>query len=1033
MNQSNFDRNANFPEYEYDFEDEGILSRTGTFVSSLFSKVINTINPFKSKKYVQNPYDPNLVNDPCNHVNYLDNNNNKNLRLSSSYPNFNKKIKEQNIRKSNPIYLGNNDFVETNEIKNDDLLDINEDYFTVEEFCKTSPHLRKEIFKDIQRPNYIPNEEIFQKAKSYVYDKLIKQYKIIKPKYNDKIFGESIFLLAIQLTNKYNIEKHYDSLVNNKRNINYRLEINVPEIIKNYYSNKAKTLFYGDITENSDIIDNKLNKELLNKFSHGLFFNEKDKTDMDNNQNNPIENRIICRTPKTKRNYITCLFENKYNYDYLCPNDKTRCQIYKECLIHKENEIRNYARVIEVTNNMFKFICNENEKLRDIIKQKEEKIEEYTKQIILNKIKDSEKDQKIINYENELKDLKNNVMNNFESVQKNSNNNLINRNINSFNQNSTSNNNINLNNNLFTLKKPLEINSVFSFSSNNANQLFSNSNKNNKDPNLFLVLKSQSNEHTKSLIKEEDKESEQKKESKLFGFIQSEEKKEEIEKKIDVNDLNKNEKKDDSNNTNINNPFKNEQKLFNFGCIDKKSEETIKDEKKDDNEKNNNKENQNKVIFGFNSEVKNENENSKEEDDKIEGNNVIINSNKEKDLIGINKEKEKINSSNEVKKEENNNKILLATTEVDPEKIEGKNQQIIQKQETLNNPTNPFLSTVNIKTNEEFSTNFLNDIKDKNKNDVSNVSSNRNTMDNTNNIVKFGEPSNRESGNSNPFIIPMNNFISDTNNSQPNPFLSNQSSIINENKNFAFSQTTLPKESAVNFNDNNTSKNIFLNIINNDNKTSDFNEISNNNYNLTTNPFLVTSKSQNNNSNNNPFLSFNSSEQENDNFNKSQNPFITKNLTQITNNFNNNETKTNTNPFISSLTNAIINSTSNNNTNNNNPFLSFNNNNNGSINIPTNNSSSNNPFVNNNTLSSDKSPKFGINNNISNDNTNSLFNFKINTQENNRVNPFLEQKNGFDFSSQNNSTSSFSLGVNMKKNGDNYSSIFDGNKSRKIK
>ena len=82
-----------------------------------------------------------------------------------------------------------------------------------------------------------------------------------------------------------------------------------------------------------------------------------------------------------------------------------KCQIYKECLIHKEKELQNYARVIEVTNNMFKFLCNENEKLRDIIKQKEEKIEEYTKEIILCRIKDSEYQKKMSNYQEEIETI----------------------------------------------------------------------------------------------------------------------------------------------------------------------------------------------------------------------------------------------------------------------------------------------------------------------------------------------------------------------------------------------------------------------------------------------------------------------------------------------------------------------------------------------------------------------------------------------------------------------------------------------------
>ena len=318
MNQGIFTKSPNFQEFEDD-QEEGILSRTGTFISSLFHKVINTINPFKSEKYVQNPYDLNSTNDPINHLNYVDTiNNNNNLFISSSFPNSNlnnnNNKQKRSINKNNQIYLGDNNYIEYPELENEQDIDINNDFFTVDDLIKASPNLNKEIFKDIKRPNYIPNEELFQKSKKYVYDNLVKKYKIMKPKISNKIFGESILLLAIQLTNKYNIEKHYDSLVNNNRNVVYRLDIDVPVIIKNYYTNKAKTLFYEDLNENSDNIFDKVNKELINKFSNGLIFNEKD-----NNNNLVIlnEKRFICRTSKTKRSYINSSIQNKFNYDYI--------------------------------------------------------------------------------------------------------------------------------------------------------------------------------------------------------------------------------------------------------------------------------------------------------------------------------------------------------------------------------------------------------------------------------------------------------------------------------------------------------------------------------------------------------------------------------------------------------------------------------------------------------------------------------------------------------------------------------------------
>ena len=236
-------------------------------------------------------------------MNYVDTiNNNNNLFISSSFPNYNSK--DNNVRNSTntcPIYYGNNNYGENsdflphnqNNLENNETFILNNDYLTVEDLCNIYPNFKKEIYKDIKKPNYIPNEELFQKAKYFVYENLVKKYKILKPKYNDKTFGESILLLAIQLTNKYNIDLHYDYLVN-KKNVEYKLELNVPEIIQKYYNNKAKTLFYQDLTENSEEISKNVNYDLLNKFSNGIF-NDKNKIES--------ENRLICRTPKTKRNY----------------------------------------------------------------------------------------------------------------------------------------------------------------------------------------------------------------------------------------------------------------------------------------------------------------------------------------------------------------------------------------------------------------------------------------------------------------------------------------------------------------------------------------------------------------------------------------------------------------------------------------------------------------------------------------------------------------------------------------------------------
>ena len=577
MNQEYINQNNNYSysyNYNYNFEDEednddeGILAKTGNMLSSLFVKVKNTINPFKSNSYVNNPYDLNSTNDPCNQLKYIEsinnnsnsNHNNNNLYLTSSSVQNRIKNNQQMYENNNStVYLGDNNYenyenIYSNNINNHERnggINQEEDsYFSVEDLCKVSPHLKNEIFKDIQRPSYIPNEQIFQESKKYVYENLVKNYKILKPKINEKNFGESVILLAIQLVNKYNIDAHYEFLVNQKK-CNYKLFVNVPEIIKKYYTNKAKVLFYKDLNESSESISHDLNKELLNKFSNGLFNDEKI-------QNEIVEyssKKFVCRTPKTKRNYITSLFENNFNYDYLCPNDKVKCQIYKECLIYRENELRNYSKVIEVTNNMFKFICNENEKLKDEINQKNKKIETYENKIMLEKINKKDINLKIKDYENKISNLSNNQKKNkFENLQKsrfttnyivNKGNNLFNQTSSNFSFDSNKNNRdynksnvLNLNQgglSLFhspQLQYPRQVNTitkeenstveneqdknkyqnVFTFGNkrenlksdtkNNifsSNSLFSNNKKdisNNNDSSLFLNLNSQINNQT---------------------------------------------------------------------------------------------------------------------------------------------------------------------------------------------------------------------------------------------------------------------------------------------------------------------------------------------------------------------------------------------------------------------------------------------------------------------------------------------------------------------------------------------------------
>ena len=1064
MSKTQFNNSSNIYDYEDD-EDEGILSKTGSFVSSLFFKIANTINPFKSQKYVHNPYDINAANDPCNHLNYIDN---------------------LNRSQTNPIYFGNNNYedysnininnnIPQNQISNDN----NDDYLTVQDLCNASPHLFDEIYKDIKRPPYIPNEEYFQKAKKYVYDNLVKKYKIIKPKFNDKIFGESVILLAVQLTNKYNIEKHYDYLVNNRSKCEYKLNIDVPEIIKNYYSNKAKVLFHEDILENSEKINQDINKELLSKFSYGLF-NEKNI----GNDINSNEKKIICRTPKTKRNYITFLLENK-DYDSLLPNDRLRCQMYRECLLHRENELRNYARVVEVTNNMFKYICNQNEKLKEVIKEKEQKIEEFSKQIVLSRIKESEKDKQIEDYLKEINDLKNKQKNSFESLAKNDS--IINqsKNIIAPINLSPNNNNDNINNNnIFTMKKPIESNNFFSFGNQNNSKssektpAFNNSQSNSDfskskkklNSNSFLVLNT--HEINNSLIKEEEKENEEKQEPKLFGFLNSDDKKEENVNKTDEIKNEKNEEKNDKVNFGVINSNNSKTKLFNINNDnnDKKQEEQISNnninninlkssinifDTNKDNKNDNNTENKSVILFGFkNTENKNENDDKNKKEEEKKENAKQKENDKEKENQKLIKE-----IINEQKKEEENKpkEAIDNPFKINPpEKNEIKNEpkkeikfeQIIPK-ETLNNPSNPFLSAVNIKTNEVFSVNSLNEVKEKQKtNDISDITSNRNTMDNTNPFISSNIDNSSFNITSN--IIPdkkISNF-------QDNQFITGQN---NNNNNLNEKQNQNPfilsnqNQNEINFNNNNnnnSSNNIFANnnINNNDKNMNDLSIFNNSNFNnndinSVKNPFFIQSNKSLSQTNDNPFLTINNKNNDNgftnnNNISMNQNPFlkiINNSETESFTNINKSNSNSQKNPFIQSITNAILNSSNNNNINTNNPFLAANNNFNASSNIDK-----SNPFLtSNNNLAPANTPIFGKNpfenNNNSSSNQNPLFNFQMNNQnDSNKVNPFLDNKNnGFNFMS-NNSNNSFAMGVNMKKTGgNNYGSIFDDNKPRK--
>ena len=155
MNQSHMNTNPYYFKFENDVEEEkGILSKTASFISSIFHKVANSINPFKAQKEFQNIYDLNSSNDPCNYFNNFSGVGGGGFSSSLENPYYgnNQSVEKLDFTKSSKNYLGNKN--------NDDFQDNQrEDYITVHHFCNISLQLKKEIYKDIKRPNYIHNEE----------------------------------------------------------------------------------------------------------------------------------------------------------------------------------------------------------------------------------------------------------------------------------------------------------------------------------------------------------------------------------------------------------------------------------------------------------------------------------------------------------------------------------------------------------------------------------------------------------------------------------------------------------------------------------------------------------------------------------------------------------------------------------------------------------------------------------------------------------------------------------------------------------
>ena len=223
---------------------QSLVSKTGNFFSSLFYKVINSINPFQNDSYYQNPYDLSGLNDPIKYLPNDDYSYNNSIDDYPSYHNRSSTSQNTSIIKEVPA----------------------DDYMSIDEVFTFYPNIKKEVYKDYPRPIYIPNEEFFQRAKQFVYNNLVPKYQLLKPEAAGMDVGESMILLSIQLTNQKNIDSHYEYLVNQK-NVKYQLFIDIPNVIKNFYEKRKKILFgsRNNQSDNSIIKINDSNKKLENQ------------------------------------------------------------------------------------------------------------------------------------------------------------------------------------------------------------------------------------------------------------------------------------------------------------------------------------------------------------------------------------------------------------------------------------------------------------------------------------------------------------------------------------------------------------------------------------------------------------------------------------------------------------------------------------------------------------------------------------------------------------------------------------------------
>ena len=1092
-----------------ELEDNSILGKTVNIFSSFWNKVKNAINPFNYFYYSNNPYDYEGLNDPSNYLPEPKNYQNKNYLYQTPISFHNSKNYQNKEIQSNTNILPNNSNFSTdsnsnpyknchfqeiilssakknnyinklisnnnndNDIENNEKDD--EVYFTIEKFCEIYPHLRDEIFKKFTKPTYIPNEKLFEEARNFIYENIVKEYKIYKPTSFSQNLSEYVILLAIQLTNKYNIEMYYDFLVNKKKPI-FNTIIDVPGILQKYYTKKAKVSFHKDLEESSGKIINNLNKELINKFDKNLLL-------PDNNINK--EQRIV-NTPKTKRNYIQSLiYNNDNNFENI--NDKVKCEVYRECLIFKEKELQNYLQVINVTNNMFNKMNKDMQRLIKENREKDKSIEELqnvkikneiNKNINENKIK--ELNDEVIKFKNEKKIFKNlqtskNVENThiLSKMIQNHNkwkiNNLQCKKANSlqFNKINVQNNNNNVflspnikddNNSNVNIFNDDKVKRTFSFglkntenssteskSNNIFNNVFSNNdinngNKNIKDEQLFSL-------DLKSKIEEEEEKEKKKKLS-----IHSNNNNVEISKNI-FGFLNSNNKSN-----------KDENKEIKFGVSETKNDDktsiaSFGNEKKQENNINANAESMANDIKNFINTVstpKQKETPRKEEkkDGKKEETNIEKIEEKKEEIITEKKEEKKDEGKEEKKNDDSLNK------EDNP----------FLKNITTNNQVNKVFSLSKIKqnNNDSINSNNLNSTMDVTNNNI-NVSSDAsklfsifdqkeakvivdaNNTINTNNIINTTN-SNTNNSLNNITNINSNNLIN-TNNNTSNPFLSAMNSNTNINNIFVQNQNNQNNNSNLTNSNLNTgnpfsaNNNINPFIQNSQNNSSNQNNnFNNSNTNVFGSSFNNTNNNINNNSllqnttSSNPFLTL--SNNTNTNNNNNTNPF----LTMGNNNVNNNNQINISNPFTNNLNSNNINNNNNYNSNAQNPFLSFNANNNNIQNVFSNNNTNttnnnsnpfansvmninsiNNPFsssiINNNNNGISQNPflsNYSQNSNeinMINNNTGKaepLFNFNVNPNNSNITgNLFSNASNGFN--SFSGSSSAFSLGINTKK------------------